>query len=117
MFVEDCAEAIKRVTEFGKIGEVYNIGIDFEKSNLEVTKIIHHTVAKLLKRPQTEPQFITIPDRPYHDRRYHIDFSKINRELGWQCTTPFSVGFALTIEYYIKEYLQEQNEQENRLQG
>lgn len=104
MFVDDCAEAIVRVTEEGRIGQVYNIGIDFEKPNLHLTHMIHETVNKLLARDASKPTFAPIADRPYHDRRYHIDFSKIQRELGWMCTTPFEVGLTKTIDYYVERY-------------
>lgn len=49
-------------------------------------------------------QFQPILDRPYHDRRYYIDFSKIHNELGWSCTIPFEEGLSKTLEYYIQEY-------------
>lgn len=115
MFVDDCAEAIVRVTEQGRNGECYNIGIEFEKANLHLTQMIHDIVTKLMSREPKKPEFAPIPDRPYHDRRYHIDFSKINRCLGWQCTTPFEVGLSRTIEYYIEDYQRERKEE--RLQG
>jgi dTDP-D-glucose 4,6-dehydratase len=82
MFVDDCAEAIRRVTEHGKIAECYNIGIEFEKANLHLTQMIHQIVGKLMQRGESKPQFAPIPDRPYHDRRYYIDFSKIRNALG-----------------------------------
>ncbi|CAJ0583311.1 unnamed protein product, partial [Mesorhabditis spiculigera] len=77
MYVSDCSEAIRRVTESGKVGEVYNIGTEFEMTNIELTKKIHAIVNKLQNRDQNEPTFTPIPDRPYHDRRYFIDFGKI----------------------------------------
>lgn len=82
MFVDDCAEAILRVTEQGIIGECYNIGIEFEKANIHLTHMIHQIVGKLMQREASKPEFAPIPDRPYHDRRYYIDFSKIRRTLG-----------------------------------
>jgi len=115
MFVDDCAEAILRVTEQGTIGECYNIGIEFEKANIHLTQMIHQFVGKLMQRGETKPEFAPIPDRPYHDRRYYIDFSKIRRTLGWECSTPFEVGLQRTIEYYVEDYkLQRQQE---RLHG
>lgn len=120
MYVDDCAEAIRRVTETGKTGEIYNIGTQFEKCNLDLTKMIHSTVQTILQRPQTNPTFTPISDRPYHDRRYHIDFSKINKELDWSCSTPFPVGLANTIQYYVDQYMIEKksdSRQNDRLQG
>uniref|UniRef100_A0A915BAU8 dTDP-D-glucose 4,6-dehydratase n=1 Tax=Parascaris univalens TaxID=6257 RepID=A0A915BAU8_PARUN len=119
MYVDDCAEAILKVTENGRLGETYNIGTDFEKRNYDLTLQIHDIVAKLLNRKKSSPQFRHIPDRPYHDRRYYIDFSKINSEMNWRCTTDFSVGLAKTIEYYVKEYKKnaEREDEGTRLQG
>jgi dTDP-glucose 4,6-dehydratase len=104
MYVDDCAEAIRKVTEQGRLGEIYNIGTEFEKPNLHLTQMIHETVEKLLMRTPTKIQFQPIADRPYHDRRYYIDFSKIHNELNWKCTTPFEEGLAITLEYYVGEY-------------
>ncbi|MFH4977626.1 hypothetical protein AB6A40_004335 [Gnathostoma spinigerum] len=102
MFVDDCAEAIRRVTEQGLVGEIYNIGVDFEKTNYDVTLQIHSLVNQALRRPKTTPKFAVTCDRPYNDRRYCIDFSKINKSLDWRCVTPFDVGLMKTIEYYLK---------------
>ncbi|KAI6230298.1 DTDP-D-glucose 4,6-dehydratase [Aphelenchoides fujianensis] len=104
MFVEDCAEAIVRVTERGRVAECYNIGIEFEKANLHLTQMIHEIVGEMLQRPPTKPTFAPIPDRPYHDRRYFIDFSKIRECLGWECSTPFEKGLKRTIEFYVEDY-------------
>ena len=104
MFVEDCAEAIRKVTEQGRLGQIYNIGTEFEKCNLHLTEMIHEKVEKLLSKNSTKIKFQSIPDRPYHDRRYYIDFSKIHSELNWSCTTPFEVGLTKTLEYYLQEY-------------
>ncbi|CAJ0583491.1 unnamed protein product, partial [Mesorhabditis spiculigera] len=109
MYVSDCSEAIRRVTESGKVGEVYNIGTEFEMTNIELTKKIHAIVNKLQNRDQNEPTFTPIPDRPYHDRRYFIDFGKIKNAFGWQCTTPFDEGLMETIQYYVKQHHKEQN--------
>uniref|UniRef100_A0A7E5A0W7 dTDP-D-glucose 4,6-dehydratase n=1 Tax=Panagrellus redivivus TaxID=6233 RepID=A0A7E5A0W7_PANRE len=104
MFVNDCAEAIRRVTESGRTAEIYNIGTQFEMCNIDLTKLIHAKVADALGRDQTAPQFTPIPDRPYHDRRYHIDFSKIGDELNWGCVIPFEDGLTETINYYVDAY-------------
>uniref|UniRef100_A0A0K0F3U3 dTDP-D-glucose 4,6-dehydratase n=1 Tax=Strongyloides venezuelensis TaxID=75913 RepID=A0A0K0F3U3_STRVS len=106
MYVDDCAEAIKRVTEKGKISQIYNIGTEFEKANLHLTQQIHSIVNTITQREATEPKFTYIPDRPYHDRRYYIDFSKIHGELNWSCTTPFEDGLRKTINYYVKEHME-----------
>uniref|UniRef100_A0AC35UIM5 NAD(P)-bd_dom domain-containing protein n=1 Tax=Rhabditophanes sp. KR3021 TaxID=114890 RepID=A0AC35UIM5_9BILA len=104
MYVDDCAEAIRRVTEQGRIGQIYNIGTEFEKCNLHLTQTIHKIVNQLINAEESEPKFEHIPDRPYHDRRYFIDFSKIHNELNWNCTTLFENGLAKTINYYVEEH-------------
>ncbi|CAI4233092.1 unnamed protein product [Auanema sp. JU1783] len=118
MFVADCSEAIRRVAEDGTLGEVYNIGTDFEMTNRELTWKIHSIVNKLQDRDECEPALIHIPDRPYHDRRYYIDFTKIRNTMGWQCTTSFDKGLMETIEYYVREHRKEKNKSvESRIQG
>uniref|UniRef100_A0A1I7VPH7 dTDP-D-glucose 4,6-dehydratase n=1 Tax=Loa loa TaxID=7209 RepID=A0A1I7VPH7_LOALO len=103
IYVDDCTDAIRRVCEIGRIGEIYNIGTEFEITNYDVTMLIHQTVNELLKRNNT-PQFEVIMDRPYHDRRYCIDFTKITRELNWKSITPFKDGLQRTIKHYLTEY-------------
>ncbi|TKR81871.1 hypothetical protein L596_015673 [Steinernema carpocapsae] len=117
MYVDDCAEAIRRVTECGELGEVYNIGTDFEKSNISLTRMIHELVAKLTGREAREIAFAKIADRPYHDRRYFIDFSKIRAALAWECTTPFEEGLARTIRFYVQEHLETTKQMSRPRQG
>ncbi|VDN03442.1 unnamed protein product [Thelazia callipaeda] len=102
--VNDCADAIKRVCEMGKIGDIYNIGTDFEITNYDVTLLIHQTVNELLQREMSEPKFETIIDRPYHDRQYCIDFIKISQELNWKAIIEFRDGLRSTVEHYVEQY-------------
>ncbi|VDN53236.1 unnamed protein product [Dracunculus medinensis] len=104
MFVDDCCEGIKRVMESGRLGEIYNLGTDFEISNYDVTIQIHQLVSKLLNRDSTSANFCFIADRPYHDRRYLINFNKVETEMNWKCTTDFRDGLYKTIQYYINDY-------------
>ncbi|VDP13094.1 unnamed protein product [Onchocerca flexuosa] len=104
IYVDDCTDAIKCVCEMGKIGEIYNIGTEFEISNYDITMLIHQTVNELLKRKNTSPTFEPIMDRPYHDRCYCIDFTKIFRELNWKSSTTFMDGLQKTIKHYLNEY-------------
>lgn len=104
MYVNDCAEAIRRITERGEFGQVYNIGTEFEIPNLHLTEILHAKVEKLMSRQSTKIQFQPVPDRPYHDRRYYIDFSKIRSELNWNCAITFDDGLNETLTYYLKQY-------------
>jgi len=95
LFVEDHCSAIDLVMRKGKIGEVYNIGGHNEQSNIEVIKVILNQ----LGRPETLVSYIA--DRPGHDRRYAIDSSKIQNELGWKPKTEFQNGIRKTIEWYL----------------
>ncbi len=92
--VLDHCRAIDLVLERGVPGEVYNIGGRCEKTNLEVTR----TILELLGKPESLIRFVQ--DRPGHDRRYAIDCSKIERELGWQPEIPFEQGIRDTIRWY-----------------
>ncbi len=77
-----------------KEGEIYNIGGRSEKPNLTVAK----TILDRLGKSHSLIRFVT--DRPGHDRRYAIDFTKIKNELGWEPLTSFEEGIGRTIEWY-----------------
>jgi dTDP-glucose 4,6-dehydratase len=94
IFVEDHCRALDVVLHKGKAGTVYNIGGRSEKPNLTVAK----TILDHLGKPHSLIRFVA--DRPGHDRRYAIDFSKIERELGWKPSVSFDEGIRLTIEWY-----------------
>jgi dTDP-glucose 4,6-dehydratase len=94
IYVEDHCRALDTVLHHGKEGEVYNIGGRSEKPNLEVVK----TVLDQLGKPHSLIRFVK--DRPGHDRRYAMDISKIERELGWNPTVSFKEGIRLTVEWY-----------------
>lgn len=94
LYVEDHCSAIVTVLEQGADGEVYNIGGNNEKANIDIVKLILRT----LEQPETLIQYVK--DRPGHDRRYAIDNAKITRELGWQPAYSFEEGMARTIAWY-----------------
>lgn len=101
LHVEDHCRAIDVVLHKGKIGEVYNIGGNNEKANIEIVKLI----IKSLGKEESLIQYVA--DRPGHDRRYAIDNSKITKELGWAPKYTFDEGIKETIEWYLqnKEWL------------
>jgi len=96
IYVLDHARAIELMFEKGQPGEVYNIGADNELNNLQIADII----LKQFNLPNDHIEFIE--DRPGHDRRYGIDFSKIERELGWKPTYSFEEAVKETIDWYSK---------------
>jgi dTDP-glucose 4,6-dehydratase len=102
LYVEDHVEALIAVLERGRIGETYNIGGRSERTNLEVVQMICETLDRLRpsKRPRRELiEFVA--DRPGHDRRYAIDCSKIERELGWTRNETFESGLQRTVRWYL----------------
>ena len=94
LYVIDHCRAINLIVRNGTPGEVYNIGGNNERTNIDVVKAI----LKQLGKPESLINYVT--DRPGHDMRYGIDPTKINKELGWLPETKFEDGLHLTIEWY-----------------
>lgn len=95
LHVEDHCEALLRVLERGGAGEVYNIGGNNERSNLELTR----TILELMDKDESSIRYV--PDRPGHDRRYAIDATKIARQLGWEPTrSAWPTALRQTIRWY-----------------
>jgi dTDP-glucose 4,6-dehydratase len=92
--VQDHCRAIEAVWRKGRPGEVYNVGADCEKTNLELTQAL----LDLMGQPRDRIRFVT--DRPGHDRRYAIDASKIANELGWRPRVTFEQGLRDTVRWY-----------------
>jgi dTDP-glucose 4,6-dehydratase len=124
LYVEDHCKAIDAVIHQGRIGEVYNVGGHNEKQNIEIVKLIIHTIydimskqpeyRKTLKKKETDKtdgisidwindNLITfVKDRLGHDRRYAINPTKITNELGWKPETTFEDGIVKTIYWYLE---------------
>ena len=104
LYVGDHISAIRAVLEGGRVGETYNVGGDAEMQNIEVV----HTICALLdaRRPREDgqpraSQITYVADRPGHDRRYAIDASKLQSELGWAPAHSFEQGIADTVDWYL----------------
>ncbi len=104
LYVKDHCSAIRRVLEAGKVGETYNVGGWNEKPNLEVVNTICSILDEL--RPKLDgssysSQIMYVKDRPGHDRRYAIDATKLERELGWKPAETFDTGIRKTVQWYL----------------
>lgn len=104
LFVKDHATAIDLVFHKGKNGGTYNIGGFNEWTNIALVKLLCKQMdEKLDNAPGTSETLITyVKDRPGHDRRYAIDATKINKELGWEPSVTFEQGLKLTIDWYFE---------------
>jgi dTDP-glucose 4,6-dehydratase len=104
LYVKDHASAIRRVLESGRVGETYNVGGWNEKPNLDVVHTLCAILDELSPRADGKSyaeQITYVTDRPGHDRRYAIDASKINRELGWKPAETFETGIRKTVQWYL----------------
>ena len=103
LFVEDHAIAIDEIFRNGKIGETYNIGGFNEWTNLNLIHLLCKLMDdKLNRKKGTSAKLISfVKDRAGHDRRYAIDATKINKELGWKPSVTFEEGLAKTIDWYL----------------
>lgn len=95
LHVKDHCSAIDVVIEKGTVGQVYNVGGNNEKANIEIVRLLLDT----LKKPDS--LIVYVKDRPGHDRRYAIDNTKITTELGWEPQYTFEEGMAETIDWYL----------------
>lgn len=106
LFVDDHVRALYLVLTEGKVGETYNIGGHNEKANIDVVEMICALLEELVPEKPAHIQhyadLITyVADRPGHDRRYAIDASKIQNELGWEPQETFESGLRKTVEWYL----------------
>ena len=104
LYVGDHCSAIRKVLASGRLGETYNIGGWNEKANLEVVnaicKILDELKPRVDKKSYSE-QITFVKDRPGHDRRYAIDATKIEKELGWRPAETFDTGIRKTVQWYL----------------
>ena len=104
LYVKDHCSGIRRVLEAGRVGETYNIGGWNEKTNLEVVNTLCSVLDELRPRHDGKSyaeQIAYVKDRPGHDRRYAIDATKIERELGWKPAETFETGIRKTVQWYL----------------
>jgi dTDP-glucose 4,6-dehydratase len=105
LYVKDHCSAIREVLKQGQIGETYNVGGWNEKTNLEVVETLCAILNEL--KPKSDgksyaDQITFVKDRPGHDRRYAIDASKLERDLGWKPQETFETGLRKTVLWYLE---------------
>ncbi|MDH5856556.1 dTDP-glucose 4,6-dehydratase [Lampropedia aestuarii] len=104
LFVKDHCSGIRRVLEAGQLGETYNIGGHNEMANIDIVKRICALLDELRPRADGQgyaTQITFVKDRPGHDRRYAIDASRMQNELGWQPAETFDSGIRKTVQWYL----------------
>ena len=104
LFVVDHCRAIETVLEKGKVGETYNVGGGNQQANIEVVHMLCDLLDELVPESSHRPhrQLIRfVQDRPGHDRRYAIDASKLETELGWRAQETFESGLRKTVQWYL----------------
>ncbi|RTZ43159.1 dTDP-glucose 4,6-dehydratase [Candidimonas sp. SYP-B2681] len=104
LYVKDHCSAIRRVLEGGRLGEVYNVGGWNEKANLDVVNDLCSILDELQPRADGNSystQISFVKDRAGHDRRYAIDASKLEKELGWKPAETFETGIRKTVQWYL----------------
>jgi dTDP-glucose 4,6-dehydratase len=103
LYVEDHARALTTVLERGRVGETYNVGGRNERTNLHVVEAVCDLLDAMAPAAAGPHRRLIrfVADRPGHDRRYAIDASKLERELGWQAQNNFESGIERTVRWYI----------------
>lgn len=104
LYVQDHCAAIRRVLEAGRVGETYNVGGGNEKPNLEVVHTLCSTLDQLKPRDDGKSyaqQLVFVKDRPGHDRRYAVNATKLEQELGWKAQETFESGIRKTVQWNL----------------
>lgn len=102
LYVEDHARALHLILERGEIGRTYNIGGRNERANIDVVRTICDYLDEVRPRETSHRDLIThVQDRPGHDRRYAIDATRLETELGWRALETFETGIIRTIDWYL----------------
>lgn len=101
LHVEDHARALEAIVRRGRVGESYNVGARSERTNLQVVEAICELVDARLGGPSRRSLITFVEDRPGHDRRYAIDPTKIEHELGWRAAESFDSGLARTVDWFL----------------
>lgn len=104
LYVRDHCSAIRRVLEVGNLGETYNVGGWNEKTNMDVVQSLCSILDELAPRTDGisySAQITFVKDRPGHDRRYAIDATKLERDLGWRPAETFESGIRKTVQWYL----------------
>ncbi|MGO9684189.1 MAG: dTDP-glucose 4,6-dehydratase [Steroidobacteraceae bacterium] len=102
LYVEDHVRALVLVLTEGRLGHKYNVGARSERTNLHVTQTVCDLLDELRPINRSRRALISfVPDRPGHDRRYAIDPTKIERELGWRPQETFETGMRKTVQWYL----------------
>jgi dTDP-glucose 4,6-dehydratase len=105
IYVEDHCRALRAVLARGKPGEVYDLGGDCERANLDVVRTVCRLVDELrpdLPHAPSDSLITYVTDRPGHDRRYAIDSAKIRRDLDWRPREDFQSGLRRTVQWYLE---------------
>jgi dTDP-glucose 4,6-dehydratase len=102
LHVDDHCDALMRVIATGQPGQMYNIGGHGERPNIDVVHAICDALDRARPAPESYRGLIThVTDRPGHDRRYALDASKLERELGWRPAMSFETGLSQTVAWYL----------------
>ena len=105
LYVRDHCQALDLIFHKARLGETYNIGAGNEIDNLTLAKCLCALLSRFKPSGGDYSKLIKfVADRPGHDRRYGIDYSKIKRDLGWRPSTPFNEALEHTVRWYINKY-------------